>query len=304
MHDIWDPPFKQGIAAQVEERIITFEDIRREMGPLIPRVRQESRSPKEFEKKVGDLYREVLLNLIDRVLIVKEFARKEFNMPQSVVENEFDRIIIEDFSNDRSKFLEHLKMQGKNVREFRKELEERIIVSAMRGQMRKTQSEISPKRIERFYVENKIQFYEEESVHLRLIMLKPIADESPDLLRQNAEKVISELRAGQPFAEIAKKYSQDNRREKGGDWGWIKRGSLKEELSDAAFALQPGQFSPPIYVGNQVFILFVENVRPEGLQPLDEVRDRIENILSGQIARQTQVGWLERLRKDAFIKYY
>ncbi|MDX2109164.1 MAG: peptidylprolyl isomerase [Verrucomicrobiota bacterium] len=304
VHNIWEPPYKQGIASQVEDKIITFEDLRREMGPLIPRIREESRSPNDFQAKITELYREVLQNLVDRVLIVKEFARKEYRLPPSVLENEMDRVLIEDFGNDRNKFLNHLRSQGLNVREFRKDLEERIIVSIMRGQLKKSQSEISPERIEKFYMENKIHFYEEESVHLRLIMLKPIADETPDLLRQNGEKVMAELKAGAKFEDLAKKYSQDNRKDKGGDWGWIRRADLREELSEVGFLLQPGTYSQPIKVGEQIFILYSEAKRSEGIQPLVEVRDRIENILSNQLAKQTQSAWLERLRKDAFVKYY
>lgn len=304
VHNIWEPPYKQGIAAQVEDKIITFEDLRREMGPLIPRIREESRSQQEFQYKITDLYREVLQNLVDRVLIVKEFHRKEYKLPPSVLDNEFDRMLIEDFGNDRAKFLAHLQTQGMNVREFRVDLMDRIIVSIMRGQLRKNQSEISPERIEKFYNESKIHFYEEESIHLRLIMLKPIADETPDLLRQNAEKIVAEIRNGLPFADAATKYSQDNRKDKGGDWGWIRRVDLREELSDIAFSLQVGETSQPVRVGDQYFILYVESIRPEGIQPLNEVRDRIEEIISSQLARQSTNAWLERLRKGGFVKYY
>ena len=32
VHNVWDPPYRQGIAAEVENKIITFEEIRREIG--------------------------------------------------------------------------------------------------------------------------------------------------------------------------------------------------------------------------------------------------------------------------------
>jgi peptidyl-prolyl cis-trans isomerase SurA len=159
VHNVWDPPFRQGIAAEVENKVITFEEIRREMSPLIPRIRESARSRTEFTQRMQELYLEVLQNFIDRVLIVEEFKEKEFNLPQSFVENEWDRILIEDFENDRSRFLEYLEAQGKNAREFRADLRDRIIVSVMRSEKRKSQSQISPERIEQFYNENKINFY-------------------------------------------------------------------------------------------------------------------------------------------------
>lgn len=304
VHNIWEPPFKQGIAAKVEDQIITFEELRRELAPLIPRARSNARTEEEFQEQMGELYQEVLQNLIDRVLIVKAFYDKEYQLPQTFVENEFDRILVEEFENDRSRFLEHLENQGQTAREFRRDLAQRIIVSVMRGQMRATEAEVSPERIEQFYNENKIHFFEEERVYLRLIMLKPIADESPDLLRQNAERVMKELDQGRPFESVAREYSQDSRKDRGGDWGWINRSDLREELSDIAFALEPGEYSEPVAMGSQIFILYVEEKSDEGIQPLDAVRDTIENILVGQLRRQAQRQWLERLRRDAFIKYY
>lgn len=304
IHNIWDPPFKQGIAAEVENRIVTFQELRREMSPLIPRIRESSRSRAEFTARMQELYMEVLQNLIDRVLIVKEFGEKEFNLPQSFIENEFDRILIEDFENDRARFLKHLEAQGKNVREFRADLREQIIVSVMRSQKRKSQSQISPERIEQFYNENKINFYEEEAVKLRIIMLRPLADENPDQMRQTIDRIYEELGSGLPFDEVATKYSQDSRRDRGGDWGWIQRPDLKDELSAVAFDLEVGTYSEAVALGNQNFILYVEDKRDEGIQPINEVRDRIEEILASQLARQTQDAWIERLRREAYIRYY
>jgi len=303
-HNVWDPPFRQGIAAEVENTIITFEELRREMAPLIPRIRESPRSRAEFTRRMEELYFEVLQNLTDQILIVKEFGEKEYNIPQSYVENEFDRILIEDFENDRARFLEYLESQGKNVREFRADLRERIVVSVMRSEKRKSQSQISPERIEQFYNENKISFYEEEAVKLRIIMLRPLADENPDQMRQTQERVYADLESGKPFEEVARKYSQDSRRERGGDWGWIQRPDLKDELSAVAFALETGEYSDPVQLGDQIFILYVEDKRDEGIQPINEVRDRIEEILASQLARQAQQQWIERLRREAYIRYY
>ena len=309
IRNIWEPPLVNGIAAEVENEIITFEELRREMAPLLRQVQGEARTPAEFDQKMKELYLEVLQSLVDRVIIVKEFHKKvedkKFGpIPRSIIENEFDSVLLEDFNNDRTQLLAHLRQQGLTMREFRKRLQEQIIVSVMRGQMRRSQSEISPEKIESFYNENKIHFYQEESVRLRLIMLKPIAEESPDLLMQTARKIIDELNRGSKFSDLAQRYSQDSRKDRGGNWGWINRADLREELSEAAFDLDINQHSEPVQLGGQVFIMQVDDKREEGIQPLLEVRERIENILVDQLARQAQQRWLERLRRDAYIKYF
>ncbi len=62
---------------------------------------------------------------------------------------------------------------------------------------------------------------------------------------QEAERILAQLQAGADFAALARAYSQDSStRESGGDLGFFPRGILvAPEVEEAAFALQPGQFS-------------------------------------------------------------
>ena len=57
------------------------------------------------------------------------------------------------------------------MRDYRKEVEEDIIYNYMMHQQHKSQSIVSPVRIEQYYKENKDRFYQDDSVHLRLIQL-------------------------------------------------------------------------------------------------------------------------------------
>src|SRR5690606_37927569 len=98
-----------------------------------------------------------------------------------------------------------------------------IIYSYMRGQQRKSQSVISPVRVETFYNENKERFYQEDSVHLRLIQFTRKNNETDEQLQQKANAVIARLESGESFEDIAKDVSEDSRRARGGDWGWQKR---------------------------------------------------------------------------------
>lgn len=303
-HNIWSAPVTQGLAAQVENNIITFEQVRGEMAPLIPRVEQESHSQEEFDKKMSQLYIETLQAMIDKFIIVKEFNEKKYQFPDSLIQNEYDRILIEQFNNDRAQFRKHLDALGLNTREFITNLRNDFIVGGMRSNLRKNLSEISPKRIQDYYDEHQEQFFQEEAIHMRLIMLKPIGDESQDLMRQQVENVLSELKSGKDFSDVAKAYSQDSRRSKGGDWGWITRKDLSQSLADTAFSLNIGDYSQPITAGSQTYIVYVEDRRAEGIQPLEDVRDQIENTIAEDQSRLAQQAWIQRLRQKAYIKYY
>ena len=302
----WEDPLANGIAANVEGRIITFSEIRREMAPIIPQVIRESRTRAELTKNLNNLAKEILQNLVDRILIVQEYEDQEkFKIPQSYVENEFDDTLIRDFDNDRSRFLDYLRSQNMTIREFRRDLQENIIVSVMRSQMRKSMSKISPEKIEQYYVENKIQFFQEEKVHLRQIVLRAKSKDKIGLELEKAANIVYELDQGARFLDLATQYSQDTMAEKGGDWGWVQRSDIRKELGDVAFNLKEGEFSrEPIVLGNHVFVLFVEEKKEEGIQPLEEVREMIEDRIMTAISREAQRKWVNRLREDAYIQYY
>lgn len=304
VHPVWDPRYRSGIAAEVEDRIITYQDVWREIEPIEPQIRAESMTQGAYEDKMKQLYTSVLHQLIDNILILKDFEAEGMQIPPHIIENRFNDILIERFGNDRQRLIEHLQNYGKTLSEYRKSIKEEMIVMSMRAEQREKVAAVSPERIEEFYNENKIHFFQEEQVHLRLILLKALADESLDLLQQQAEKIVAELDNGGGFAELAKQHSQDARKNKGGDWGWITRSELRDELTEAAFSLEPGGHTKPITLDEHIYILGIDAKKPEGVKPLNEVREEIENTLATQITRQANKRWLERLRKDAFIKYY
>ncbi len=293
-----------GIAAIAEGQIITVEELRRELEPVIPRLRVESKNAQEFSKRIEELSKQVLQNMIDRIIIVKAAEEKGLLIPPSYIEQEYDDVLNRDFGGDRGRFLEYLKARGETARDFRTDIYKRVVVNVMRAETRRSQSEISPERIEEFYVKNKIRFYQSESLHLRQIILTPLADEGLVPLRQTAKKVIEELESGANFGDIARKYSQDEMSRRGGDWGWIERKDVRKELSDAAFALNAGEYSQPIELGGTVFILYAEDKREEMIQPVSQVRDIIENVLVGEIAREAQEKWLEGIRNESYIRYF
>ncbi|MGQ9581888.1 MAG: peptidylprolyl isomerase [Thermoplasmatota archaeon] len=63
---------------------------------------------------------------------------------------------------------------------------------------------------------------------------------------QEAYSILDQLRAGRPFAALARQYSKCPSGQRGGDLGYFPRGKMVREFEDVAFALQKGQFSGPV----------------------------------------------------------
>jgi peptidyl-prolyl cis-trans isomerase SurA len=297
--------FANGIAAIAEDKIITVDDVRREVTPLIAQLNREAKNEQEFNQKLEALQDEAIQNLIDRVLIIKDFQKDDKkHVPTSFVDNEIADQLSDQFDNDRSKFLAYLRARGTTVREYRREVEEDIIYNYMVRQQRKSQSIVSPIRIEQYYKENKDRFYQDDSVHLRLIQLPRSTGETDGALRGKADSILLRLRSGEKFEDLAKEYSSDSRRGKGGDWGWMKRSDLKPEFSEPLFAVKKGECSEPVILPEGCFLLYADDRKYAGIQPLDEVRDQIERILVQQMGRETSDRWLERLRRNGYVKHF
>eukprot|EP00118_Oscarella_pearsei_P025579 m.308410 g.308410 ORF g.308410 m.308410 type:complete len:128 (+) comp43955_c0_seq1:68-451(+) len=59
-------------------------------------------------------------------------------------------------------------------------------------------------------------------------------------------EALSKLQAGEKFDSVASTYSEDKAR-KGGDLGWMTRGSMVGPFQDAAFQLPTSNVAKPIY---------------------------------------------------------
>jgi peptidyl-prolyl cis-trans isomerase C len=118
-----------------------------------------------------------------------------------------------------------------------------------------------------------------EHIHARHILV----DTSPE-----AERILAQLQAGADFAALAKVYSLDtSTRETGGDLGFFPRGILvAAEVEDAAFALQPGQFSGVVSSALGYHLVQIierdpaRSVSPENLRLLQDraVQEWIEDL--------------------------
>lgn len=293
-----------GIAAIAEGEIITFEQLRKSLDPMVPKLRLQANSEAEFTQLIEKVSKDILQNIIDRIIIVKEAYNQGIQIPPSYIDGEYESIIKTDFNGNRSQFLAYLNSTGQTQDEFREELKRNIIVNVMQSQNRKKQSQISPEKIEDFYVKNKIRFYQPELIHLKQIILIPKSGETMETVLETANEIVRQLDAGKPIHTLANTYGDKTFNRANGDWGWIKREDLRSELSEVAFDLNIGEYTQPIQLGEAVFILYAENIQNEKIQPISQVRDLIETNLSREIAQKALDEWLEDLRSKAYVRYF
>ena len=92
------------------------------------------------------------------------------------------------------------------------------------------------------------------------------------------EKVAKEATPSN-FESLATKHSDDEYAKKGGNAGWVNRGTLEPNLETAVGKLQPGQISSVVETPFGYYLLLAKAVRPETVQPLETVKNKIAEAL-------------------------
>lgn len=302
----WERFNTASIVANVDGEAITAQEIRRIMGGVIQQLRQESKTREEYSAKLESMHTEVLTQLINNLLVIRDAKERGMQFPSSVIASEVDEKIARDFNGDRTEYLRQLRFMGKTPIDDRQDIERKITVDYLTSQVRRTVGELSPEKINRYYEANKDGFKQEAAVKVSQIALWADATETDDEVRKRASEIVARLDKGESFADLAKQYSKDDFREQGGDAGWKELASLSDNIAKSLTALTDGAHSGPIEfkAGGRLslFILRRDAFRAEGPRPVAEVREIIEAKLMVDATRTVIEDWYQRLHDRFHVR--
>ncbi|HKW32333.1 MAG TPA: peptidyl-prolyl cis-trans isomerase [Candidatus Acidoferrum sp.] len=137
--------------------------------------------------------------------------------------------------------------------------------------------QISDADLKKQYDANIKQYEVPNRVHLLQIMFKTFGktDAEVDEVRKRAEDVLKQAKKGAKFDELAKKYSEDATKDKGGDLGWVGQNQMAPELEKAAFSVPVGQISDLVRTQYGFHIIKVVEKETAHTKLFDEVKDSI-----------------------------
>jgi len=157
---------------------------------------------------------------------------------------------------------------------------------------------VPPADVERTYNNSIEQYTTPEQVRASHILLKTEGKDDA-AVKAKAEEVLKQAKAGADFAELAKKYSEDEQSAKnGGDLDYFGRGRMVPEFDQAVFAMQPNQTSDLVKTQYGYHIIKLVDKKVATTKPLAEVRQQITDQLGYERAQAQATDLAQKLEKQ------
>jgi len=140
-----------------------------------------------------------------------------------------------------------------------------------------------------------------DRVRLRQIVIR--VDKKGGKALKLAQELAGRARRGEDFADLARKFSDDEGSAPlGGDIGWIGRGTRPEPFERLAFSLREGQIGGPIRVGDAFYILKCEGRKRELPKDFEKRKGQLLDDLRRRRQMEAWFGFVEGLKRRAKIE--
>ena len=273
----------------------TLEQNRREV------LSDASLSDTDRDEQLQLREKDVLRDMIDQRLLIQKGDELGINVDAQVLRQRDDimrRNNIETADDFEAWVLERT---GEPAEDLMDRMRENFLSQSVLGQEVSRRVIVTREQIEEYYNERKDEFVRSEGVRLSQILFRLEGDE--EAKRKHAGEIYDRVQRGEPFAEMARRFSEDEAtKELGGDIGIYRRGMLREEIETAVFGKGQGHVTEMLEVPNGLLILRVEQNFREGLAELEEVQEEIRARLSEPLFQPEIRKYLSELRSEAYIE--
>ena len=290
------------IVAKINDEIITLSELRREMEPMRQEIMSKVPAAQQ-EQTLKAMEEQVLDSIIVAALIYQKAIEMEYNAyVEDDVSSYIQQIMKDNNFADTDEFENALAQQGQSMRTFRESIEKHMVSQALVEAFIGSRISLLTPEIERYYQNNQADFSTPEEVTLSEIILDVAkgVSEAESLAADIADRV----RRGESFAELAGKYSKGATAAKGGGIGTYVIDKLNEETRKALVGVGEGEISAAQKSAEGLVIIRVDVRKPTTVQPLDEVKDEIRDILYRQKRNPEYERFIKQLKEDAYIQIF
>jgi len=143
--------------------------------------------------------------------------------------------------------------------------------------------ELTEEEVREYYESVSSRYLQDERRRASHILI-PFGDDR-NASEEQARALAERVRAGEPFADLARQHSADGlTAEQGGDLGLLAQSQYLEGLGDAVYSMREGEIVGPVESEYGFHVVRLEEIQPGGPRPLEEVRAEVVRELRSEKA--------------------
>jgi len=289
------------IAARVNGEPILWSEVDHEVNRFVTQVGADPKS-KEFEKQKADLTKGIVDQLVLQKLIMQEARKRNLLAADKEINEQLARIR-QQFPSEKA-FGDALAKENLNLTTLRElirfRLTQRRVADAVTANVK-----IADDEVRAAFDKDRTSYDKPAQIKVSHILFR-VTDKNQEPVAQAKAKIaLAKLSDGEKFEDVAKKYSEDpGSAERGGDLGFVSRGTLVKEFEEVAWALKPGQVSGLVKTQFGLHIIKLFDIKQAEKADFDKVKDEVrDKMLAGKREKAFE-GWLEEQKKAAKIERF
>jgi len=288
------------IAIVVNDEIITENEVERVLQPIYEKYKGMY-SQDKLLAKLEEAKQRMTQQLIEDKLMLSEAKRLNIEVDEKEVDKKIEDIVKR--MGSKENFEKTLAEQRMTIKDLRAYFKEQLMTRKLIDQKVGAKVVINPVDITNYYNKNIAEFNQPEEIKLRNILVSLKKDTDPKKAAELAHEVSKRLKEGCDFSGLAKIYSDGPGASEGGLMGYVKRGDLMPEIEKIVFNLKEDETSDIIQTSLGYHIFKVEERRPARTLSISEARHDVEEAVFREKVNQKIKGWIEGLKKNAYIAF-
>jgi parvulin-like peptidyl-prolyl isomerase len=262
----------------------------------------------QFKERVKGQLEEIIMGKISNMLLY-QYAKRQAGANideglEKAAQNEYRKFVL-GFGGDQAKADDELKLRHMDKKSFMEQRKRALLIEWYMASKLTYNSPVTYRELKDCYDKIKDKYFARAAkIRFRLIDIQPakleVSDPNEDrmqLAKNWANKLMTLIKSGEDFGELAKKYSYGNWREFGGLWRSVEPSSLAapyDVLAAEADKMEPGDVAGPIVTNEHIFIMKLEEKQIAGYEPFEDVQDLVkEKVL---LDRHSEV--IDKLNAD------
>ena len=244
---------KEGIAAIVNDDVITLSDIR-------SRMVLATAATKDRPKNLQD---QILGMLIDEHLQLQESKKLGITVTDEQIDNGFATVSQQNGMSAED-FKKALAAKGVPLSTLRDQIRAQVAWSYVVRRKLRPQINVSESDIDSAF-DTIERTADRPTYHVAEIFLAVDDPAKEASVRKTADGLVDKMLKGASFSSVARDFSQGAGADRGGDLGWVEAAHLQPALAEGLARIKPGQISQPLRSATGWHILYLLDMR--GVKP-------------------------------------